>query len=110
DLSSSVLRRPPRSTLFPYTTLFRSRLESGVADSFSEACGLGWSKRAAISAQRYRRDYCDHSLHRRGCGTRTRIHHHTARTRDRGGGRNRLHPVAKQTGTIADYRALEVEL
>src|SRR5947209_12896198 len=23
-----MLRRPPRSTLFPYTTLFRSRLES----------------------------------------------------------------------------------
>src|SRR5437879_8126332 len=25
-----MLRRPPRSTLFPYTTLFRSALESGV--------------------------------------------------------------------------------
>src|SRR2546423_10450591 len=24
-----MIRRPPRSTLFPYTTLFRSRLESG---------------------------------------------------------------------------------
>src|SRR2546429_3032088 len=26
-----MIRRPPRSTLFPYTTLFRSGLESGVA-------------------------------------------------------------------------------
>src|SRR3989442_5727504 len=24
-----MIRRPPRSTLFPYTTLFRSRLQSG---------------------------------------------------------------------------------
>src|SRR2546430_17256002 len=27
-----MIRRPPRSTLFPYTTLFRSRPEIGVAD------------------------------------------------------------------------------
>src|SRR3989454_10793590 len=26
-----MIRRPPRSTLFPYTTLFRSRLEDGLA-------------------------------------------------------------------------------
>src|SRR2546430_8639996 len=25
-----MIRRPPRSTLFPYTTLFRSRLSNGV--------------------------------------------------------------------------------
>src|SRR6267143_5759886 len=27
-----MIRRPPRSTLFPYTTLFRSRLQDSVAD------------------------------------------------------------------------------
>src|SRR5260370_16692272 len=27
-----MIRRPPRSTLFPYTTLFRSRLEQIVRD------------------------------------------------------------------------------
>src|SRR5258707_5091204 len=26
-----MIRRPPRSTLFPYTTLFRSRTASGIA-------------------------------------------------------------------------------
>src|SRR5436305_5882673 len=26
-----MLRRPPRSTLFPYTTLFRSRVDDGTA-------------------------------------------------------------------------------
>src|SRR5438874_7850743 len=28
-----MIRRPPRSTLFPYTTLFRSGGEGGVADA-----------------------------------------------------------------------------
>src|SRR5258707_12994580 len=28
-----MIRRPPRSTLFPYTTLFRSRLFSGIDGS-----------------------------------------------------------------------------
>src|SRR2546430_13252317 len=27
-----MIRRPPRSTLFPYTTLFRSRIEDAAAD------------------------------------------------------------------------------
>src|SRR3712207_8845056 len=27
-----MIRRPPRSTLFPYTTLFRSRLSSGATE------------------------------------------------------------------------------
>src|SRR2546429_9255276 len=28
-----MIRRPPRSTLFPYTTLFRSRVHGGIAES-----------------------------------------------------------------------------
>src|SRR5256885_16836984 len=28
-----MIRRPPRSTLFPYTTLFRSEVEGPVADA-----------------------------------------------------------------------------
>src|SRR3989441_8421920 len=28
-----MIRRPPRSTLFPYTTLFRSRWRGGLPDS-----------------------------------------------------------------------------
>src|SRR5438445_8181551 len=30
-----IVRRPPRSTLFPYTTLFRSRAPSGTSRSSS---------------------------------------------------------------------------
>src|SRR2546429_3740612 len=32
-----MIRRPPRSTLFPYTTLFRSALPRGTAGSLSPA-------------------------------------------------------------------------
>src|SRR5258708_23289633 len=36
-----MIRRPPRSTLFPYTTLFRSRFRTGVRQSvLSLAVGL----------------------------------------------------------------------
>src|SRR5258707_11599672 len=31
-----MIRRPPRSTLFPYTTLFRSNSTGGAADHLSE--------------------------------------------------------------------------
>src|SRR2546422_5842684 len=35
-----MIRRPPRSTLFPYTTLFRSR-PGGVYSRTSDTCFLG---------------------------------------------------------------------
>src|SRR2546422_3526822 len=38
-----MIRRPPRSTLFPYTTLFRSPVEEGevaVPSTFSKDIGL----------------------------------------------------------------------
>src|SRR3712207_8053821 len=46
-----MIRRPPRSTLFPYTTLFRSSPAPGAGESFvtkpsarlqSIACGCVW--------------------------------------------------------------------
>src|SRR5690554_7759148 len=43
----SLLLQPPISTLFPYTTLFRSRLTGGPANSSclqnTEQMGEGWS-------------------------------------------------------------------
>src|SRR5690349_23112026 len=47
-----MIRRPPRSTLFPYTTLFRSFLDLGLKDrgqssslqrSKAAGCGLAWN-------------------------------------------------------------------
>src|SRR5258705_8923790 len=34
-----MIRRPPRSTLFPYTTLFRSEIERGHPGSCACRCG-----------------------------------------------------------------------
>src|SRR3712207_7270711 len=46
-----MIRRPPRSTLFPYTTLFRSARTSGIG-SCSEARG-GDALRASILGSDY---------------------------------------------------------
>src|SRR5256884_294521 len=37
-----MIRRPPRSTLFPYTTLFRSHWGVGVAVGSAPATGVAW--------------------------------------------------------------------
>src|SRR2546430_6729552 len=37
-----MIRRPPRSTLFPYTTLFRSDVESGLLPLPREETRLGF--------------------------------------------------------------------
>src|SRR3712207_8772963 len=46
-----MIRRPPRSTLFPYTTLFRSQtnflLDSVAAAPAAEGCNLALALRAA---------------------------------------------------------------
>src|SRR3712207_7022924 len=45
-----MIRRPPRSTLFPYTTLFRSGLDGSYErqreayDRIFDRCGLRWYK------------------------------------------------------------------
>src|SRR5258707_13731196 len=51
-----MIRRPPRSTLFPYTTLFRSRLRNLPLESKlarSEADYAIASRRATAAAIRY---------------------------------------------------------
>src|SRR5438445_3681471 len=44
-----MLRRPPRSTLFPYTTLFRSHRPSTAAASMTAS--LGWRPRPVRSEE-----------------------------------------------------------
>src|SRR3712207_2246417 len=43
-----MIRRPPRSTLFPYTTLFRSR--RGDDGGRDDGCGRSWPGRADVAA------------------------------------------------------------
>src|SRR5437868_7475636 len=49
----SLIRRPPRSTLFPYTTLFRSRaLKLGAFDFVSKPLDLGVLRKLVGSTDR----------------------------------------------------------
>src|SRR2546430_12388956 len=46
-----MIRRPPRSTLFPYTTLFRSRLVTKLGSRFSCAGHLRFSERHLLCSR-----------------------------------------------------------
>src|SRR5690348_17954973 len=46
-----MLRRPPRSTLFPYTTLFRSALQVGVQVAGGQEDGLAGLQDQAVQQQ-----------------------------------------------------------
>src|SRR2546422_7125930 len=50
-----MIRRPPRSTLFPYTTLFRSRMRTAVAAALREA-QVGLLARVIDAVRRVFRD------------------------------------------------------
>src|SRR2546422_2301090 len=50
-----MIRRPPRSTLFPYTTLFRSRLPQQRQDAHPEPLPAGPARRIGRESLRRRR-------------------------------------------------------
>src|SRR2546430_13244700 len=77
-----MIRRPPRSTLFPYTTLFRSRIvvardrAAARAEPFDlhRACGITL---LALEARLHVHDRCAHRLvltHRRAARARSEEH------------------------------------
>src|SRR5436189_2722851 len=45
-----MIRRPPRSTLFPYTTLFRSQLRHAQARRLSQGAAADAARRTLLSA------------------------------------------------------------
>src|SRR2546430_13568100 len=57
-----MIRRPPRSTLFPYTTLFRSHLSLPSHDERS-LTRSGWPSSRRSSAVRGLRDFCRSEEH-----------------------------------------------
>src|SRR2546425_4839036 len=67
-----MIRRPPRSTLFPYTTLFRSRGRRGARG--------GTARRASVRVRRESRrgisGSCSPGYH--AAGTRNRSEEHTS--------------------------------
>src|SRR3712207_8127254 len=49
-----MIRRPPRSTLFPYTTLFRSQRYGELADLLTAAYALGGRHRSEQGGEQRR--------------------------------------------------------
>src|SRR3712207_7724852 len=79
-----MIRRPPRSTLFPYTTLFRSREPSARrhrlrARAALQAPGGGdLDRRGGVDAR-----FGAHRLDRHGAPRRTRSEEHTSELQSR---------------------------
>src|SRR3712207_8326078 len=75
-----MIRRPPRSTLFPYTTLFRSR-DRGRG---REVCGQRHQRELAevVREQRRRSKRGEHG-ERRGFGQELRSEEHTSELQSR---------------------------
>src|SRR2546422_7426929 len=76
-----MIRRPPRSTLFPYTTLFRSppdpaRRAHGDAARYRAAVGLPVrvARRAPVSGALRRRSPADHRSEEHTSELQSRLH------------------------------------
>src|SRR2546422_2014283 len=65
-----MIRRPPRSTLFPYTTLFRSRGEPVVPRAWAAAAGAELGQHAQHRAELRRPSAVDGGLARDRKSTR----------------------------------------
>src|SRR2546422_7155406 len=74
-----MIRRPPRSTLFPYTTLFRSRLREDHSVPDHEQRSLG----AGDEARRLANAVLEPRACARGLGTRLRSEEHTSELQSR---------------------------
>src|SRR5260221_2882431 len=63
-----MIRRPPRSTLFPYTTLFRSANVDQLLDKIAlvrDLTGKPVGVKTAIGGWQFMNELCD-AIHRRG--------------------------------------------
>src|SRR3712207_7388824 len=76
-----MIRRPPRSTLFPYTTLFRSQLEEGEIRAMENGHRAQW-RRLVQRAGRALNDQRQIER-RRGFWTITRSEEHTSELQSR---------------------------
>src|SRR5690348_18128768 len=66
-----MIRRPPRSTLFPYTTLFRSCRKAQAVLAFRRACpDCGWRSPVDQSSE----DRCQRTKSAAACRVRSEEH------------------------------------
>src|SRR2546426_10640759 len=88
-----MIRRPPRSTLFPYTTLFRSHMRCGegvavVAGARGDAEGFSQTRRAERAQETGRHRAQERGRRARGApaedkedlGDQVKVHRSAART------------------------------
>src|SRR5690349_22711617 len=84
-----MIRQPPRSTLFPYTTLFRSLLSQGTRRYHSTRNGVRtWLARAGnrqsrFPVRRYRLDGCSSLARQCPCESACRSEEHTSELQSR---------------------------
>src|SRR3712207_7826075 len=77
-----MIRRPPRSTLFPYTTLFRSHEQTRAV--VAQGCGAIGVAEGHRLTRRHRRQTAFHSSHRRTLpGPHVRSEEHTSELQSR---------------------------
>src|SRR5436190_10486611 len=60
-----IIRRPPRSTLFPYTTLFRSNIEQGVPSHVGQPKDEHGNEESIAPVLESRRPHCHARLDRK---------------------------------------------
>src|SRR2546430_13155124 len=60
-----MIRRPPRSTLFPYTTLFRSRVDYFCADGTLSLCREGHRRESGCDTDPVRGASCGNQAEER---------------------------------------------
>src|SRR2546430_8465702 len=70
-----MIRRPPRSTLFPYPTLFRSSHGQALQSTLSQGVPSPWNPPCAL--KHARRVICEHTTVP-VAGSRTRSEEHTS--------------------------------
>src|SRR3712207_8744037 len=80
-----MIRRPPRSTLFPYTTLFRSVLDDDAADAAvaDEQVGAGAQDEPGHGVAPRGGEDADESLHRLHLDVEIRSEEHTSELQSR---------------------------
>src|SRR2546422_3877261 len=77
-----MIRRPPRSTLFPYTTLFRSRQQDETGFVFFEQA-IELCKTVERAAATEGEVYLEYGLFRERLGQRERSEEHTSEPQSR---------------------------
>src|SRR3712207_7342228 len=102
-----MIRRPPRSTLFPYTTLFRSPRIDSIASTWAESASLTFTAWPAWSPARVATSAATSTSERASSIARMRSEEHTSELQSRQYLVCRLLLEKKQT-TLSDTHHIQL--